>query len=430
MGSAVFWDSQDLQQEVGRVLEICRDCRICSHLCPSFKVLFASPVDQVSPGSAPVPGDLERLVDLCYQCQRCLLQCPYAPPHERSVDFPQLMERARLSIAREEGGSSKDRFLGNADLIGAVGSLFAPLSNWLIGSRPGRWVLEKSLGIHRERSLPRFRRRTFDRWFQKRRRKIEKIAAGGGGKALLIPTCTIDYGYPEMAVAATQVLLHNDVKVMSPPTRCCGLHHLEAGNLEGARANAEANVRALRPYVESGFAVVVLQPACAHMMKVKVPWLLGSEEADKVAGAVRTLAEFLLELHEARRLRHDFSGQGQRFVLHRTCLERTLNGNGGGTLLDLIPGTRTRVVERCSGMGGLWGWRARHDEAVRKGGAPFFSELDKGRDEVVVSDCIFTGLRVEERMGTRARHVAEVLRDAYRLSPKGELPKGEGEKRA
>ena len=54
--------------------------------------------------------------------------------------------------------------------------------------------------------------------------------------------------------------------------------------------------------------------------------------------------------------------------------------------------------------------------------------LDKGRDEVVVSDCIFTGLRMEERMGTRARHVAEALRDAYGLSPKGELPQGKGEK--
>jgi Fe-S oxidoreductase len=335
------------------------------------------------------------------------------------------MERARLSTARAGGGSSKDRVLGNADLIGAVGSLFAPLSNWLIGSRPGRWFLEKSLGIHRERSLPRFRRRTFDRWFQKRRRKIEKIVGGGGGKALLIPTCTIDYSYPEMAVAATQVLLHNDVKTMSPPTRCCGLHHLEAGNLEGARANAEANIRALRPYVESGFAVILLQPACAHMMKVKVPRLLGSEQAEMVAEAVRTLGEFLLELHEARRLRHDFSGRGQRFVFHRTCLERALGGDGGSRLLDLIPGTRTRVVERCSGMGGFWGLRARHDDAVRHGGASFFSELDEGKDEVVVSDCIFTGLRMEERMGTRARHSAEVLRDSYRLSPKGELPQGE-----
>lgn len=421
MGSAVYWDSKDLQQEIGRVVEICRDCGICSRLCPSFDVLFSSSADGASLRSAPVPQDLGGIVDLCYQCHRCLLQCPYAPPHEQRIDFPRLMERARLETARAGGGSSRDRILGNADLIGAVGSLFAPLSNWIIGSPPGRWVLEKSLGIHRERTLPRFRRRTFDRWFQKRRRKIEKIAAGGGGKALLLPTCTIDYSYPEIAVAATQVLLHNDVKVMSPPTRCCGLHHLEAGNLEGARANAEANIRALRPYVESGFAVIVLQPACAHMMKVKVPWLLGSHESEKVAEAVRTLGEFLLELHGAKRLRHDFSGQGQRFVLHRTCLERALGGDGGDGLLDLIPGTRTRVVERCSGMGGLWGLRARHDEAVRQGGASFFSELDKGRGEVVVSDCIFTGLRIEERMGTRARHLAEVLRDAHGLSPKGEL---------
>lgn len=421
MGSPAFWDSQSLHQEVGRVLEICRDCGICNRLCPSFDVVLSSPGEDAFQVTARAS---DSLVDLCYQCQRCLLQCPYAPPNDQNVDFPRLMERARLLGRRAGGGDSKDRILGNADLIGAVGSLFAPFSNWVIGSPPGRWLLARAFGIHRERRLPRFRRRTFDRWFQKRRRGIEKIGSGDGGKALLIPTCTVNYTYPEMAVAATQVLLHNDVRVIAPPTRCCGLHHLESGNLEGARANAEANLRALQPYVESGFSVVVLQPACAHMMRVKVPWLLGSQEAAAVAGAVRTFGEYLLELHDGKRLRHDVSGKGRRYVIHRTCLERALDARGGGALLDLMPGTRTRVVERCSGMGGLWGLKTRHGEAARMGAEGFLSELEARRDEVIVSDCIFSGLRIEEETGHRALHLAEVMREAYGLSPKGELPRG------
>jgi Fe-S oxidoreductase len=178
--------------------------------------------------------------------------------------------------------------------------------------------------------------------------------------------------------------------------------------------------------VEDGYAVVVLQPSCGFMLRSRVPWLLGTSEARKVAEATRHLGEYLGELQAVRRLRQDFASRGGRFILHTTCLERARGRGTGPGVLSLLPGARVRTVERCSGMGGLWGLKARHHEISLKTATRFLGEIRSDRDEIVVSDCLFTGLGVRESLGSRARHSAEILRDAYGLSPSGDLPARKG----
>ncbi len=41
------------------------------------------------------------------------------------------MLRARSAEARAQGVTLQDRFLGNTELVGRLGSLTAPLSNWM-----------------------------------------------------------------------------------------------------------------------------------------------------------------------------------------------------------------------------------------------------------------------------------------------------------
>ena len=67
-------------------------------------------------------ADVQEVVDLCYQCKLCYNHCPYTPPHRWQVDFPRLMLRARSATARQRGVTLQDRFLGNTDLVGKLGS--------------------------------------------------------------------------------------------------------------------------------------------------------------------------------------------------------------------------------------------------------------------------------------------------------------------
>ena len=58
--------------------------------------------------------------------------------------------------------------LGNTELVGRLGSLTAPLSNWLNELTVHRALMQAIAGIHKDRNLPRFHRETFSAWFARR----------------------------------------------------------------------------------------------------------------------------------------------------------------------------------------------------------------------------------------------------------------------
>ena len=140
-----FWQLDRVDHELRRVYDICAGCRRCLPLCPSFKVMFDRlDVDAVDGDVEKLPAsDVKEVVDLCYQCKLCYNHCPYTPPHRWAVDFPRLMLRARSAEARAHGVTLQDRFLGNTELVGRIGSLTAPISNWMNAV----WVNRKWLPV-------------------------------------------------------------------------------------------------------------------------------------------------------------------------------------------------------------------------------------------------------------------------------------------
>src|SRR5256884_2018988 len=171
--SPEFWDRGAVDKELRRVYDICSGCRRCLPLCPSFKVLFDRlDVDAVDGDVEKLPTrDVKEVVDLCYQCKLCFNHCPYTPPHRWEVDFPRLMLRARAAEARANRVTCQDRMLGNTELIGKLGGLAAPLSNWMNELAVHRAFMHAVAGIHKNRNLPKFHRQTFSAWFKSRARR-------------------------------------------------------------------------------------------------------------------------------------------------------------------------------------------------------------------------------------------------------------------
>ena len=62
-----------------------------------------------------------------------------------------------------KGVTLQDRFLGNTELVGRLGSLTAPVSNWMNRFAPNRALMQAVVGIHKDRTLPLFHRETFSR---------------------------------------------------------------------------------------------------------------------------------------------------------------------------------------------------------------------------------------------------------------------------
>jgi len=469
----VFWSPADLDGELRRVFSICNGCRLCYNLCPSFPALL-NRVDALDPHRADAEGgllahedapiaeedaaralagvkvgtenpvdrlgdaDLQRVVDLCYNCKLCFPICPYVPPHEFAVDFPRLMLRAKAVAAREHGVTLQDKFLGATDLLGSVMTKTPGLANWVQHNAFNRLLMEKTVGIHRDRNLPDWAEETFDRWWERRKKaeaKTEAKPEGDGPKAVLFPTCSVNYNDPEVGQAAVEVLERSGVTVASPPFRCCGMPSLDGGDVAQCLDLIDQNLQTLLPYVRQGYAVVTPGPTCTFMLRQDVPELRKTAEAREVAAAVRDLGEYLVELKKQGKLDRDFGQPAPRTVAyHFPChLKVQKIGYKSRDLLKLIPGTEVELVDSCCGMDGTWGMKTEFyqlsievAQKATRAVADAREEAERAgpRSFAVSSDCPLAALQLEKTTGQKVRHPVLILRDAYRAADQAKAGKG------
>ena len=314
--SADFWDLGAVDKELRRVYDLCGGCRRCLPLCPSFKVLFdRMDVETVDGDVDKLPAaDVKEVIDLCYQCKLCVNHCPYTPPHRWEIDFPRLMLRARAAQARQSGVSLQDRALGNADLVGKLGSLTAPLSNWMNELGVHRAFMQAVMGIHKLRNLPKFARPTFSSWFRSRAHPAPPAPPAGKAttpvrKVALFATCSVEYYETATGQAAVRVLERNRVDVSVPAQRCCGMPYLDGGAVDETKALIRENVASLAAAVREGREIVVPGPTCSYMLKQEYPWLDGSDDAKLVAANTRDLFEYLAKLHPPASSTRTFRGR-------------------------------------------------------------------------------------------------------------------------
>ncbi len=225
--SADFLDLTAVDTELRRVYDVCHSCRMCFNYCPSFPALFDAIDAHEEKGEGEVQAltsaEKQKVVDLCYQCKLCYVKCPYTPPHTFAIDFPRLMLRAKAARAHKEGVTAQDKFLGDPDFLGKRSSGIMARATNLANRTPAlRIVMEKTVGIHRDRHLPPFAHTTFATWFHKRRK-----LSGAPRKVAIFETCSVNYNYPFIGEAAVQIFEHNGFEVLRPEQRCCGMPALD-----------------------------------------------------------------------------------------------------------------------------------------------------------------------------------------------------------
>ncbi len=410
-----FWNLGKVDAELRRVFDICNGCRRCFNLCPSFSELFQSLDREEVDGDAEKlgPGALRRVVDLCYQCKLCFNHCPYTPPHRWQVDFPRLMLRARAAQAKKDGVSLQDRFLGNTALVGKLGSLTAPLSNWANEWTAHRIFLQAVVGIHKDRNLPRFHRETFSKWFAKR----PPARFTPQARVALFATCPVEYNNPAVGKATVAVLERNRVEVTLPAQRCCGMPYLDGGAVAEAEALIRDNVRTLAAAVREGREIVVPGPTCSYMLKQEYPWLDSSEDAKLVAAHTRDLFEYLMGLYTRGKLDTAFSRSPGKIAYHLPCHLKAQNlGTKSADLLRLIPGIEVEVIERCSGVDGTWGLKREYYELSLKVAEPLFKGIRAARPDHIATDCPLAALQIAQGAGKAPQHPVQILAEAYGLT--------------
>lgn len=401
------------------MFEVCAGCRLCFKYCGSFPTLFSLLDDEYDGDVSKLTrAETDSVVDLCFQCKLCEVQCPYTPRdgHAFQLDFPKLMHRHRAQRGRLHGFTLRERVMGDPDRTAAFARASLGLANVANKMPLQRWLMEKLLGIHRDKELPEFASTTFERWAD----GAGRIHEEPGGETVLFPTCTVNNNEPQIGRDTLEVFDKNEVECRCVRgLECCGMPAWEHGDLESLRQHAKANLDTLEPFVDAGAKVVVLQPTCSMMLRMEYPTLVAEEDrerAAKVAAAVVDPGEYLWSIRKEERFNQDFQSSPEGTITyHAPCHLRAQNlGYRSRDLLRLVA-DEVVLIEACSGVDGTWGMQARFHEASLKVAAKLLAEVDAAAPDHVATDCPLSALRIEEGTGRKAVHPIVLLRAAYGL---------------
>ncbi len=415
-----FYDSAEVEKELRRVSDICHTCRRCYDLCPSFDVLFrALDRPEVDGEADRLPAeDLGRFSDLCFECRLCIPHCPYYPPHLSEVDIPRLVLRGRAAQVKQDGKPRlRERILASVDAVGRLSCAAAPVVNAVNEGRLPRIVLEKTLGVHRDRLLPTFAGETFLAWWKRRGGATEPTErAPRHERVALFVTCSFNYNAPEVAKAAVAVLEKNGCEVVVPDQSCCGMPFLESGDMDSAQECRLDNVDAFLPFAEKGYAIVAPGPTCSLTLKKEYPVLAGDPRGAAVAAATVDLCEYLMRRHAEGRLSRDFARRPGKVLYHVPCHLKVQDiGFTSRDLLALIPGAEVEMVEACTGHDGTWSMKTEYFPLSMEIGKPVFERVQSARPDAVATDCPLAGVQIRQGSGRVTKHPIQILAEAYGL---------------
>jgi FAD/FMN-containing dehydrogenase/Fe-S oxidoreductase len=403
-------------------VEMCNGAGVCRKtlegtMCPSYMATKdeehstrgrANALRAVLSGHLPASDftshRLYEVMDLCLECKACKAECP------ANVDMAKLKYEFLHHYYREHGLPLRNRVFGRIADLSRIGSRFAPVTNRIASSRLNRWLMDRLLGIDGRRPLPPFASETFTAWFNARKR----LAEAPRGSVVLFNDTFVTYNTPEIGRAAVELLESAGYRVELVDKKCCGRPLISKGMLGEAKEHAAWNVAQLKPWVERGAAIVGLEPSCLLTLRDETVELLRSDDARKVAQSSFLLEEFLLR-EKSDGLALHFQEGPRRALLHGHCHQRAMVGTT--PTVAALKWANFEVIEvdsGCCGMAGSFGFEKEHyDISVSLGKrrlAPAVASQPLNTE--IVAPGISCRQQIEHLTGRRAKHPAEVLREA------------------
>jgi FAD/FMN-containing dehydrogenase/Fe-S oxidoreductase len=423
-----------------RAVEMCNGAGICRKLttgvmCPSFMATRdeehstrgrANALRAALSGRLPAeeltsPRMFE-VMDLCIECKACKAECPSA------VDMAKIKFEFLAHYYQKHPTPLRAKLFADIAFWSHLSSgLPAPLINAILRNGAARWALEKFVGISRQRRLPEFAGETFTQWFKRRTAdgrpqttpgNLPSAVSGQPSAVVLFNDTFNTYNYPQVAIAATEVLEAAGFAVMLPGHHCCGRPMMSKGLVDQARRAARSTLDRLAPLAKQGLPIVGLEPSCILSMRDEYFSLLPHDPRVKlVADHCYTFEEFMAKLADAGQLNLNFTTEPSQVLLHGHCHQRALVGTKPSLRTLSLPGhTVSEVDSGCCGMAGSFGYEAEHYDismamaerrllpAVRQQAAP----------TLIAAAGVSCRQQIKHGTGRTALHPAEILQTALK----------------
>jgi L-lactate dehydrogenase complex protein LldE len=256
-------------------------------------------------------------------------------------------------------------------------------------------------------------------------------------RVALFVTCMVDMLYPEVGMAAVELIERHGVEVVFPAEQtCCGQPTFNAGYWDEARTLARRLVDIFEPLVRKGQVDAVVAPSgsCAAMVTHGYELIFAEEPAYQarvlaLAPVTFELTEFLVDVLGLTDVGAHFPG---KVTYHACChLLRELGVDRQPRSLlahlgeaEILP---LEGDEECCGFGGLFALK-NAEISTAMGQRKTRNIAESGADVVALCDvsCMthINGLLDRQAQRARAVHIAQLLVNEVDVQAQPEPPAG------
>jgi anaerobic glycerol-3-phosphate dehydrogenase C subunit len=421
----LFFEKDELALEIDQ----CYGCGLCLstepdlRMCPVFRALgeeLGSSRAKANLLHYWATGQLEekdfespefrKFLDLCVNCKACMLQCP------SGVDISTLMITARAQYVKRKGLRRTDRILSQNRYMSMLGSVFSPVSNFVMQLPGFNLLLEKVAGLDHRRRMPEFKRGSFLKAGQKYLASCEPIAKPVDKVAYFIDTYA-NYNDHALGFDVLEVLRHNNIEVILPDQRPAPLPAMAYGDTKKARRDLKYNVKRLAEVIRQGYKIVCSEPSAALCLSEELRLFVKGEDAKLVSENTYELMDYLLDLHSQKKLKPPVRKITEEYIYHTPCHLQVVNdGTATIKLLHDLCGVKvTDLKAGCCGLAGTFGMQKKNYELSSQIAASLRNALKESQTQNVLTECAACKMQIEHISDKVAIHPVKIIAESYAL---------------
>jgi len=357
-------------------------------------------------------AEIKEVMDLCLSCKACKSECP------SSVDMAKLKAEFLQHYHDAHGLPVRSWVVARFADSARLASLAPALYNAVLQTPALRRMVNRMLGFHPDRTMPRLNPITLRRWFARHlplHSRRERI-----GRVHLFCDEFTNFNDLDAGIATVELLELLGYEVNLPAHTESGRASLSKGLVRRARKFAEENVRRLAPIATDAEPLIGIEPSAILGFRDEYPALVDPslrDTARKLAPRCLMLDEFIdREITAGRIISSLFTRQAKTVHLHGHCHQKSLASlEPTVRMLGLPENYTVKVIPSgCCGMAGSFGYEAEHyGVSMKVGELVLFPAVRMLADDVLVA-APGTSCRhqIHDGTGRTARHPAQILRAA------------------
>jgi len=366
------------------------------------------PIDTKNPFNN---NEIKEVLDLCLSCKGCKSECP------SNVDIAKLKAEFLQHYYDANGVPLRARMIANFALSSRLISIAPWAWNALFGTEWSRRLINKLVGFHPDRTIPKLHSTTLAKWHN---RKLKTENRKTKKKVYLFCDEFSNYNDVPLGQKTIQLLERLGYEVVIPEHLESARTWLSKGLIRKAKKIANENVRKLAPIISESTPLIGIEPSAILSFRDEYIDLADGklkETARTLSKQCLMLDEFIIREFDAGRITSEqFQAKDQLIQLHGHCFQKSLASVVPTVrALEIPQGYKVHMIPSgCCGMAGSFGYEKEHYKlSMQVGEMVLFPAVRQQPTEVIIA-APGTSCRqqIHDGTGRTALHPAEILFDA------------------